>query len=714
MSRGCHQQSAFKSQTCGLFSNASNPRASAHSSTLMSVQAPYMAHYLPVSPSLRHCLQGRNLASSIALPKPPSASGYSSTTLGHGLRTPPVDDDMSATYQPAMTTYGSHNVHAYPVPMAHASHIKPVMDDARVPQPYRYPSQQLLAQNGTYSSPLPDSSLHQAVMPATPLAEVPVPSKRSDPVTRRGSETLIYHSLQLPKCISPTGGNLSDFAAQMTCLFWFESIEELKNAETMRPSAANIPISRLPALARPHDQFLKWIYNVLSTTQVTQNVIFLALLFIYRLKMSTPQIKGRAGSEYRLLTVALMLGNKFLDDNTYTNKTWAEVSCFAVQEIHVMEVEFLSNMRYNLLASKDEWEQWITKLSCFHEYYQRASKLPASPVHKPSPTHRALHSPLPSPTATGMPPSMAAVKCNLSPSSRHSRNTCTYQANATSPLAGKVSIPLPRSRKRSPDGYLAEHPAKRHVFSAAPSARPPNATLDKNMTNSNSNRLPVPHLTVATNQQYVGGITHAAQSAGTASQQMVSLPPLQPGVRALSTMYQVNPSVGLVQAQPVGAVTSTTPAPRPMYPVPTLATQAPIGFGTPTKHHSPGRVVASYGSSPLVESFGQTSAIHTPVVHTPISNSPSVYLQHRASPYKPIRHVNRLLYPPPSASLDQYHISVPVQPNQMHYQPLGRRHDLRTGIVPEFLVYNRGQYQQQIPSQGMLQLQQQRQGHYPV
>ena len=95
----------------------------------------------------------------------------------------------------------------------------------------------------------------------------------------------------------------------MTCLFWFESIDELKNAESIRLNRAP-SISRLPALAKPHEQFQKWVYNVLSTTQVTQNVIFLALLFIYRLKMSTPQIKGRAGSEYRLLTVALMLGNK--------------------------------------------------------------------------------------------------------------------------------------------------------------------------------------------------------------------------------------------------------------------------------------------------------------------------------------------------------------------------------------------------------------------
>lgn len=95
----------------------------------------------------------------------------------------------------------------------------------------------------------------------------------------------------------------------MTCLFWFQSSDELKQAETIR-SRPQTAVSRLAPLANPHDQFRKWVYTVLSTTQVTQNVILLALLFIYRLKMSTPQIKGRGGSEYRLLTVALMLGNK--------------------------------------------------------------------------------------------------------------------------------------------------------------------------------------------------------------------------------------------------------------------------------------------------------------------------------------------------------------------------------------------------------------------
>lgn len=50
--------------------------------------------------------------------------------------------------------------------------------------------------------------------------------------------------------------------------------------------------------------------SILSTTQVSQNVILLALMFIYRLKKLNPGVKGKLGSEFRLFTVALMLGNK--------------------------------------------------------------------------------------------------------------------------------------------------------------------------------------------------------------------------------------------------------------------------------------------------------------------------------------------------------------------------------------------------------------------
>lgn len=624
-------------------------------------------------------------------------------------------------------------MHDYPPVVPQAARSKAAINDSRNPGYYRYPSQQQHHQAQPHphhhqqsqqvnlqvpfpSDPSNNSSLSSvtqassgsrlATGPSTPASGSTASAQIEGSISRRGSETLIYHSMQIPKCIAPAGGNLADFAAQMTCLFWFESIEGLNQALSIR-STPSAQISRLPTLAKPYDQFRKWVSNVLSTTQVTQNVILLALLFIYRLKMSTPQIKGRGGSEYRLLTVALMLGNKFLDDNTYTNKTWAEVSCFAVHEIHVMEVEFLSNMRYNLLATKDQWEEWLDKLSCFHEYYERAARIPASPIAVPSPSSN-VYSPVPSPTSSMHPttnlPTTPTVT-NFSPTSTQSQNWNAYNTNTVSPLAMKPTIPFPVSRKRSPEGDVVDHPAKRPApHRAPPVIAVPMVPSRHSNTHVEASRLPVPRLALVTDQTppaqaYPNGNGYTqAQAQAQTSQPMVqtprghvSLPPLHTGVRAMATVYPA--PVTMAHQQP------TLPATTSVNLSTGYTSHAPVNYGAPNKHHSPGSL-GHYNSSPMAEHFSQASAVPTPMAHTPISHSPSVYLQQRPSPYKPVRHVNTLLYPPPSASLDQYHLSVPVPPAQMHYQPLGRRNDLRTGIVPEFLVFNQRQYQK-MPAQSL-------------
>ena len=59
-----------------------------------------------------------------------------------------------------------------------------------------------------------------------------------------------------------------------------------------------------------------------------------------------------------------------------------------VQEIHIMEVEFLSNMRYSLYVSEREWEDWHQKLGRFWAFWDRASKMPVQicAVRQPNPT----------------------------------------------------------------------------------------------------------------------------------------------------------------------------------------------------------------------------------------------------------------------------------------------------------------------------------------
>jgi hypothetical protein len=130
-------------------------------------------------------------------------------------------------------------------------------------------------------------------------------------------------------------------------------------------------------------------------------------------------------------------------------------------------------------------------------------------------------------------------------------------------------------------------------------------------------------------------------------------------------------------------------APAVVTPITMYPTSA---YGTPTKRLSPQNTFTPHAltpfatSSPAADAYfnGLTPSGGLSGVHTPMSNSPSIYLQHRASPYKPVRHVNTLLYPPPSASLQDYQLSH-ISASQMHYQPLGKRDVYRTGIVPEFM-----------------------------
>ncbi|KAK4032599.1 cyclin-domain-containing protein [Parachaetomium inaequale] len=532
----------------------------------------------------------------------------------------------------------------------------------------------------------------------------PTPASSTSPAESAASAKMTQHSMSIPERITSGGGSISDFMAEVAALFWFESTKLLEKVEGMQRLVPGAPFQSLAPTAVASQHFKKWVSTVLTTTQVTQNVVILALLYIHRLKKANPTVKGRPGSEYRLLTVALMLGNKFLDDNTYTNKTWADVSGISVNEIHVMEVEFLSNMRYSLLVSADEWEQWLDKLTKFWSYLELAqhsvSPTP-SPLLIPSPTHRSFGSPLHSPTVPLTPGlqstthSFALQSPNLAPMASSSQNwPVSYGSNAISPLALKPQPHL--HRKRSfPEGDSAEHPAKRASRIAAGQGKLPSQAPVQYPTGSQAQfglphpsaipvqsrpapglladhgRQHVPSLTLNTTQATDVAVTQPQvyASAYAAQQAPLSLPPLASGVRAMSMVF---PTTTYAPSQPIpatcGAMTPTASFP-------------PMTYGTPTKRLSPQNTLAAYpGSSPLVMGNGGASGLHTPISH-----SPSIYLQQRNSPYRPVRHVNTLLYPPPSAFLQQYHLPNPVLPNQMHYQPLGKRNEYRTGIVPEFI-----------------------------
>ncbi|KAJ5161510.1 hypothetical protein N7492_006902 [Penicillium capsulatum] len=506
----------------------------------------------------------------------------------------------------------------------------------------------LPAHSYTHACPSYDSissSMVAAVKPthSAPAKEILIP----EPAPKKSTNNAT-NSPQIPASINKSKGSLAEFAAQMTCLFWFEKTSKLQEIEDNLQ-----PVPSLVADAIPTVGFQKWVASILSTTQVSPNVILLALLFIYRLKKFNAGVKGKKGSEFRLMTVALMLGNKFLDDNTYTNKTWAEVSGIAVQEIHVMEVEFLSNIRYDLFASKEEWACWQTKLGLFADYFKQASMLPAES------TTPALHVSPPrlqaqSPSSKLASPSSDALRPQSQPNWYMPVPGLPYPTS--SQLSSEASLGGSRKRNRDDDDTDGQ-PTKRAVRSTATSN--PGLNVPSAAINAIPTLPPVPTPTSA---------------------------PVVPA-QTLSSVSRLPPPTLPPPSNPMPhALTSTSipqlPTPAPMRPVyknwprqmaavPSVASLYNNTLPDLSRHHQ-----GAYGPTSSTVSPAIPAYVPTPQDHL----SPSFFLANRNSPYRPVRSCNTLLIPPPSTSMQQQR-SVPF--DHMHYQPLGKgTAERKTGPLP--------------------------------
>ena len=389
-----------------------------------------------------------------------------------------------------------------------------------------------------------------------------------------------------------------------------------------------------------------------------------------------PSVKGKAGSEYRLLTVALMLGNKFLDDNTYTNKTWGEVSGITVNEIHVMEVEFLSNMRYTLYASKGEWQSWLQKLRRFAEYFDTASRA-ADELRILS--NRSSTSSIPLQVMHAAP-----VGIYTAPSIKPLNSRTPYplampsypaQIPQPAPISRMPDIDLmPGSRKRSFDDSMDERPSKRISRSFGINPLMDNFSPISSLGSASSIYSEIP-----TPRTVTGYVDNSMIPRGNASypdhtarlplpamnnQQMLPQLPIYPQIpqmhmsRAMNSVYPPPthlPSLDLLKPQPhtQSQGPSTLRMPPMIDPGQTMSTSA------------------SRNNSPLASGMTPTGELL----------SPMIYGHYRSSPYKPVRTVNSLLAPPPPTSLGNP--ANGIGSAGLQYRPIGKQlGQSRVGVVP--------------------------------
>jgi len=68
-----------------------------------------------------------------------------------------------------------------------------------------------------------------------------------------------------------------------------------------------------------------------------------------------------------LIFVAMICSSKYVDDNTYTNNVWKELSGKSIKEVFDLEREFLISLDYKLYFRNEEWKEWCAWISNFKD-----------------------------------------------------------------------------------------------------------------------------------------------------------------------------------------------------------------------------------------------------------------------------------------------------------------------------------------------------------
>jgi hypothetical protein len=138
--------------------------------------------------------------------------------------------------------------------------------------------------------------------------------------------------------------------------------------------------------------FRKWVHQVLCATRLPSATILLSMFYLGS-RMQMPELYKEPKTDthlFRLLTIALVLGSKFLDDNTFINRSWSEVSGIRVGELNQLEMVWLNEIEYRLHRDPTEHEGWQYWASRWSEFQDNAAARPGR-ANKLSPIDTTMH-----------------------------------------------------------------------------------------------------------------------------------------------------------------------------------------------------------------------------------------------------------------------------------------------------------------------------------
>ncbi|KZF19667.1 hypothetical protein L228DRAFT_270990 [Xylona heveae TC161] len=169
------------------------------------------------------------------------------------------------------------------------------------------------------------------------------PPPKEDKAVGGVAAHLDYEMEQMSDFVSEMAQGMYDLYASRICLADIDIMHSVQPSSPVPPA------------------FRKWVSQILASTRLPSSTILLGLYYLSSRMTMLPaqgQCKSSSGQVYRMLTVALVLASKFLDDNTFQNRSWSEVSGIAVSELNTLEAEWLVDIDWKLHVESHHIESW--------------------------------------------------------------------------------------------------------------------------------------------------------------------------------------------------------------------------------------------------------------------------------------------------------------------------------------------------------------------
>ena len=224
-----------------------------------------------------------------------------------------------------------------------------------------------------YPAPSRHEALRYAPVYASLLPPIRAPDRASGDFN---DQTQDKRALPLPQAKEEKIGGVAahlDYEMDEMVDFVSEMAQGMYDIFASKICLADIDMTRsvLSSKSSPPRDFRKYVSQVLSSTRLPSSTILLGLLYLSE-RMTILSQRGNYGQGngdvYSMLTIGLVLGSKFLDDNTFQNRSWSEVSNISVNELNLLEIQWLVDIKWNLHIDQEDpegFQLWLQQWERF-------------------------------------------------------------------------------------------------------------------------------------------------------------------------------------------------------------------------------------------------------------------------------------------------------------------------------------------------------------